>query len=149
MRVDRAVVWILLLMLVISCATPAATATPTRVPPTLPPQATEPPPSAATASELAALGSAVYAASCARCHGDSGQGVSGPALVGSGFRAARYDSAQALLDKISSTMPAGSPGSLSAQEYLQVLTWLLLGNGYVQPTDVLQGAQLSQIPLAE
>lgn len=156
MRLGPRFVLILLVALVIGCGGPAATPTPvpptqapqaTDPPPTQPPQATQPP-SSPTAGELAELGSDVYAASCAGCHGDSGQGVRAPAVVGSGFRAARYGNAQALLDKISSTMPAGSPGSLSAEEYLQILAWLLVGNGYVQATDPLAEAQLAQVPLA-
>jgi mono/diheme cytochrome c family protein len=160
MRINTALVLLLVVVLVIGCA-PAPAATPTSVPPTQPPQATPvpptsppqatpvPPPSSPTVAELAALGNQVYEASCSPCHGGSGQGLSGPALVGSGSRVARYGTAQGLLDKISSTMPANRPGSLSAEEYLQILAWLLLSDGYVQPTDAVDQAQLSQIPLAQ
>lgn len=135
-----------------ACAAPASTPTPTPRPPaTQPPAPTEPPPvpSGPTAAQVAELGIAVYAQSCARCHGDQGQGVSGPALVGSGTRIERHGDALGLLAYVSSRMPVGAPGSLSEEQYSQILAWILLGNAFVEPSAVWEEIELSDISLAK
>ena len=77
-------------------------------------------------------GKAVYAASCAGCHGDKAEGgAAGPALSGPDFTSGYKDgSAGALLNKISQDMPSSAPGSLEAQQYADVFAYVLSVNKY-------------------
>ena len=146
---------------VVSCSAPAPTATPTPRPaaaqptdtpaqaPASPTDTPVPAPSGATAAELADLGQAAYAASCAGCHGGQGEGGRAPAVVGEEFAASKYASAQALYDKNKNTMPKTAPGSLSDEEYLQITTWLLLENEFVQADTVIDADQLGDIALSK
>ncbi len=76
-----------------------------------------------TASQ-AADGETVYAASCARCHALT-------ALTGDAFSvkfAGRRVSD--LYEVLSNSMPQDAPGSLSEQQYEQVVAYLLSKNGF-------------------
>ncbi len=135
-----------------ACGAPAPTPTPTPRPlPTQPPAATEPPPapSGPTVVQVAESGAAVFAQSCARCHGDQGEGRSAPALVGAGTNIQRHGDALGLLEYFSSRMPVGAPGSLSEEQYSQILAWILLGNAFVDPSAVWEGLELSDVSLAK
>lgn len=150
-NLSRLLLILTVLVASVACAAPAPTPTPTPRPqPTQPPAATEPPPapSGPTVAQVAELGGAVYAQSCARCHGDQGQGVSGPALVGAGTNIQRHGDALGLVAYFSSRMPPGAPGSLSEEQYSQILAWILLGNGFVEPAAVWADLGLSDILLA-
>jgi mono/diheme cytochrome c family protein len=154
---------ILLLALAIGCTAPTSTPstpTPSSVAPTSTPSnptptlgtptstpSTPPPSSAATAGELADMGKTVYANSCARCHGANGEGVSAKALIGPNAKLAKYGTAQGLLNFISKSMPFNAPGSLSPQQYLQVLSYILIQNNYVSPGTSLDASTLSGINL--
>jgi mono/diheme cytochrome c family protein len=143
---------VLVLVASVACAASAPTPTPTpRPPPTQPPAPTQEPPapSGPTVAQVAESGAAVYAQWCAACHGDRGQGVSGPALVGAGTNIQRHGDALGLLGYFSSRMPAGAPGSLSEEQYTQILAWILLGNGFVEPSAVWADLELSGISLAK
>ena len=64
-------------------------------------------------------GAAVYAQSCAACHGSQLEGVAAPALKGPAFgdmANAQSLTADALLDVIANTMPQSDPGSLKPEE---------------------------------
>ena len=87
--------------------------------------------------EQVAAGQQVYARSCAGCHGARGEGAGpddpeAPLLVGrrglSGFR-----DAQELYEFTADTMPQDQPGSLPAQQYWDVIAWLLAENGLPGP----------------
>ena len=68
-------------------------------------------------------GAAVYAQSCAACHGSQMEGVAAPALKGPAFgdmANAQSLTADALLDVISNTMPQSDPGSLKPEEFAAV-----------------------------
>ncbi len=146
-------------LLIIGCAAPATPSTPPAIPQTTPPASppastpvTPPssgvaptPATAATAGELADAGKAVFADNCAKCHGATGAGGGSPALIGSSAKLDRYSNAQALLDFVSKQMPLGKAGTLSAQEYLQVVTFLLVQNGFVQPSATLDASSLGTI----
>jgi PQQ-dependent dehydrogenase (methanol/ethanol family) len=80
-----------------------------------------------TASQ-ASNGIAVYAQSCAQCHGTNLQGQSGPALTGQSFNSA-YPTPAKLYDFIRAQMPANAPGSLSTEQYQDVTAFLLQRNG--------------------
>jgi len=77
-------------------------------------------------------GKAVFAMTCAGCHGDKGEGgTSGPTLTGPDFTNGYKDgSAGALLNKISQDMPSNAPGSLEAKQYADVFAYVLSMNKY-------------------
>lgn len=82
--------------------------------------------------EQSARGESVSDASCAPCHGDKLAGSDiGPALRGTEFLAG-WDGRNAaeLLEKISSTMPADSPGSLTSQRYIDLVAYMLSANEF-------------------
>ncbi len=68
---------------------------------------------------------------CAFCHGPALQGAMGPALATAGFRAT-WPSAAALFQFISQNMPLNAPGSLSREQYWDLVAFLLQRNG-VEP----------------
>ena len=78
----------------------------------------------------AQTGRAEYAATCALCHGPKLLGGAGPALVGANFISAwGQKSTQELYRYISSSMPAGNPGSMSPSSYLELTAFILQSNG--------------------
>lgn len=81
----------------------------------------------------AAEGSRVYAIQCASCHGAEGEGFIGPPVFGPDAALGSYGNGKKLLDYISATMPQNNPGGLTDAEYQQVLAFLLVRNGFVEP----------------
>ena len=84
-------------------------------------------------ADQASAGAAVYAQSCAACHGQQLEGVAAPALKGSAFgemATAQGLTAQTLLDVIANTMPQSDPGSLKPEEFAAVTAYILQQNGY-------------------
>ena len=77
----------------------------------------------------AARGRAVHTNICNTCHGVGGA-ASSTVFVGAPFWA-RWgeDGLQTFFDTIRNTMPGDSPGSLSDQEYLDVVAYILSMNG--------------------
>jgi len=96
---------------------------------------------------MAEKGQIVYAAHCASCHGENGEGGLAFPLIGTKANLAKYDDANGLLNKISSTMPKNSPGSLSQQDNINVLFFLLLQNNEVSGQSLYDPNALSQIKL--
>jgi mono/diheme cytochrome c family protein len=83
-------------------------------------------------SAQASAGAKLYAANCARCHGVNLEGVSGPALKGSDLTAPGAQGKLTVSDifkYMTSLMPAGNPGSLTHDEYVAVMAFLLRENG--------------------
>jgi polar amino acid transport system substrate-binding protein len=76
-----------------------------------------------------ALGRAVYLAHCAKCHGANGEGATGRTLVAPWDPLAGYRTADQLYDFVSRIMPFDDPGRLKAQEYWDVIAFLLNANG--------------------
>lgn len=103
--------------------------------------------STVTFGTMAALGKTVFENYAASSHGENGQGGSGPALIGSNAALGKYNNAQALLNFISSSMPLEAPGSLSHQDYLEILCYLLVQNNYVSPNSIFNESGLSSITL--
>ena len=101
----------------------------------------------ATYQTLAAAGQTVYSSNCAGCHGNSGQGLGAPALWGSGALLAKYNNASALLNFISANMPKNAPGSLSHQQYINVLCYILVQGNQVTGTNAFNESQLGSITL--
>lgn len=85
-------------------------------------------------------GSGFFAARCAHCHGEHGEGgVEAPPLVGGGAlpleprpgatRSTRFETAADVLDFMATFMPGDAPGSLSESAYLALLAFLVTENG--------------------
>ena len=99
----------------------------------------------ATAGQMADAGAGVYASQCASCHGDKGQGVTGPALIGANAKFGRFKTGQDFLNYVSNNMPLDHPGSLSADQSLQVTAYLLVQNNVVQKDASLTSASLGSV----
>lgn len=97
-------------------------------------------------------GKAVYAMTCAGCHGEKAEGgAAGPTLSGPDFTNGYKDgSAGALLNKISQDMPSNAPGSLEPAQYADVFAYLLSVNKYpAGQTEVPNdAAALSKVKMA-
>ena len=76
-------------------------------------------------------GQATFNQNCSMCHGeDMGGGAGAPALAGAEFAYGwKGKPVSALFDKVSTTMPPGAEGSLSAQQYLDVISAIMRKNG--------------------
>jgi mono/diheme cytochrome c family protein len=81
--------------------------------------------------EQAKRGNAVYTKECASCHGDALEGMGeAPSLSGGEFAAAWNDlTLNQLFDRIQKTMPQSAPGSLSREQYAEVIAHILQKNG--------------------
>jgi cytochrome c len=100
-----------------------------------------------TFNAMATLGKTIYDKYGASSHGQNGQGGSSPALMGSHATLTKYNTAQGLLTYISTNMPLEAPGSLSHQDYLDILCYLLVQNNYVPADTVFNESQLNNITL--
>jgi len=76
-------------------------------------------------------GRAVYAAKCAACHQPDLKGSNeAPPLTGAGFLSVWSSrTTKDLFDRISTTMPQGQPGSLSEEDVLGLVAFILQSNG--------------------
>jgi quinohemoprotein ethanol dehydrogenase len=80
----------------------------------------------------AARGKSLYDQNCSACHLEDLSGTErAPSLAGNTF-ATHWGQGEvgALYNKISTTMPQTNPGSLSAQDYIDVVAHLLRSNGF-------------------
>lgn len=80
----------------------------------------------------ATRGKQLYVGNCSVCHQEGLQGADlAPALKGDSFVLRWSDSSvDDMLTTISSSMPADSPGSLTSQQYLDIVTYLLQQNSF-------------------
>jgi cytochrome c5 len=97
-------------------------------------------------------GAAVFASTCARCHGENLQGRSDPALKGNGFiERWREDPLEVLFAHISTRMPprgAGGPvAGLPQNTYLDLLAFILQQNEYPAGTNELSVESVKQVLL--
>jgi alcohol dehydrogenase (cytochrome c) len=100
--------------------------------------------------EQAQIGAQIYSGSCSVCHGSRLQGGAAPALTGPVFAQslqATYTTASALFALVSTQMPVNNPGSLSKQQYTQVLAFILAKNGYPVGSAPLDAAHLDKVAL--
>lgn len=82
-------------------------------------------------AEQAELGRKTYEEKCAFCHAPDLNGRAGPALRGKFFAAPSHGyKLRDIFKIVAENMPATSPGSLSHEEYVQVMAYILLNNGY-------------------
>jgi mono/diheme cytochrome c family protein len=93
-----------------------------------------------------AAGQEVYAAECAQCHGEQGEGGTGPVLIGGNKRIASYETTERLYDYVSRTMPFDEPGTLSQEQYWDVIAYVLDENALL-PQDVVLGPESESIEL--
>jgi polar amino acid transport system substrate-binding protein len=81
----------------------------------------------------AARGRDLYGEHCASCHGMKLEGRNSISLSGATFQARWADGRHSVGDLfyiVRTLMPFGQPGSLSRQEYLDIIAFLLMMNGY-------------------
>jgi polar amino acid transport system substrate-binding protein len=104
-------------------------------------------PTPTTAGQVAMLGETVFTSHCASCHGADGQGGTAPAVIGARAYLGKYDTAQGLFEYVATDMPAQNPGSLSHQEYLNVVGYLLVQNDYASAGDPFDETRLGDISL--
>lgn len=135
LRVIRLLIILAAGILVAGCSQPTS-------PTTTPPASSLP-----TAGQLADSGETIFASSCAGCHGATGEGGRAPAVMGAGAFLGKYNTAQGLLDFVSTAMPATNPGSLSHQEYLDVESYLLVQNNYISAAAIFDESQLNNLTL--
>jgi mono/diheme cytochrome c family protein len=77
----------------------------------------------------AAAGAKSYGENCSRCHGAQLQGVSAPALKGDGS-GIKGDTLAEAYNFLSVQMPAGNPGSLSTNDYVNITAYILSKDGH-------------------
>jgi PQQ-dependent dehydrogenase (methanol/ethanol family) len=100
--------------------------------------------------EQAQIGAQIYSGTCSVCHGSKLQGGAAPALTGPVFAQslkATYSTASPLFALISTQMPVNNPGSLSKQQYTQVLAFILAKNGYPAGNAPLDAAHMDEVAL--
>jgi len=98
-------------------------------------------------AEQAGRGRAVYATRCAECHmADLAGHEYAGALAGFGFQLKWQDATLAELLGRMRGMPLGRPGSLTSQEYLDVLAYVLQKNAYPDGAAELTPAVVSKWP---
>ncbi|PZQ13445.1 MAG: cytochrome c class I [Rhodanobacter denitrificans] len=82
-------------------------------------------------AEQAELGKKTYEEKCAFCHAPDLNGRAGPALRGKFFAAPSHGyKLRDIFKIVAENMPATAPGSLSHEEYVQIMAYILLNNGY-------------------
>ena len=93
-----------------------------------------------------AAGRDVYLGECAKCHGEEGEGGTGPLLIGGSRRIASYENTERLYDYVSRTMPFDDAGSLSDEQYWDSIAYLLDANDLL-PAEVVLGPDAEKITL--
>lgn len=97
-------------------------------------------------AEQANQGKATYDSQCAMCHGQNLQGQSGPPLKGDQFLSKwQKNSLEDFYHIMSTTMPLTKPGSLSGEQYLNILTYVLQNNGHKATDKPLTRAELKNL----
>jgi cytochrome c len=109
------------------------------------------PPGSGTAVE----GKTVFAAKCAACHGNTGEGGDGPALVGGQGTLATprprktvgsyWPYATTVWDYVNRAMPFNKPGTLSHDEVYALAAYLLFLNDIVGEQQVMDAKSLPMI----
>jgi len=85
-------------------------------------------------------------AECTACHGMDLKGDLAPALIGPDFIDHWYDARLGeLTTRVQNTMPQSAPGSLKAEEYADVIAYLLSENGFPAGADELKMAPVEAL----
>ena len=90
-------------------------------------------------------GRETYDDACAQCHGKNLQGVSAPALSRSAL--VSFGTADQLFSFISDQMPLGAAGSLSQQQYENIVAYLLDQDNLLPPGEVISAQDVKTINL--
>lgn len=101
-------------------------------------------------ADQATAGKKVYADECAQCHGDDLSGMAGPALKGPHFASPKANfKVSDIYDIVVHNMPATAPGSLTEEQYVNVMAFLLQENGMPAGSTKLTAASAagSKVPL--
>jgi mono/diheme cytochrome c family protein len=93
-----------------------------------------------------------FAQSCATCHGDQLEGGAGPALTGPNFKILSKKVGARVGDVftyMSTNMPLNEPASLSHDQYVNIMAFILSKNGYKPGGAALTyaGAEHSKAPI--
>ncbi|KGI78960.1 c-type cytochrome [Oleiagrimonas soli] len=107
------------------------------------------PPALFTEAQMAE-GKAKFEDHCSQCHGPNLEGRAGPALKGPLFASADADfHVRDIFTIVSQNMPATQPGSLSHEDYVQIMAFILSQNGYPSGSSKLtyEDAMKSTVPL--
>ena len=122
------------------------------------PTGKELPPGSGTAKD----GAEIYARRCAACHGASGQGTRGPALITSKISttivagvgmtegevmATHAPYATVMWDYINRAMPIYEEGTLKPDEVYALTAFLLYKNSVIQEGDVMDAQSLPQVKM--
>lgn len=135
---------ILVLAIGPACGGAAPTATPRL-------QETKEAPVPATAQhasqEQITAGMQAYDQFCSRCHGANltdgfASRLTEAALV-------KYDTAEGLFDSVSASMPRDNPGSLSKQQYYDIVSYLLFKQGLLEPGQTVDENTAGQLLLSQ
>jgi PQQ-dependent dehydrogenase (methanol/ethanol family) len=81
----------------------------------------------------ASRGAVAYAKSCASCHGQNLEGTTSPALAGARFANKWADGKHTIDDLyfvVRTQMPYGAPATLTNQQYVDIVAFMLQRNGY-------------------
>jgi len=97
--------------------------------------------------DQAKRGKALYSQSCSSCHTDNLKGTDQVApLVGETFVAHwQGRSVSDLFDRIRTTMPQNNPGSLSEQEYIDIIAFMLQANDFPEGKNDLKNGSKETI----
>ncbi|GBQ93541.1 cytochrome c class I [Acetobacter nitrogenifigens DSM 23921 = NBRC 105050] len=101
-------------------------------------------------SAQADAGKKEYADNCAQCHGDNLEGMAGPALKGKNFASPKANfHVSDIFTIVSQNMPATQPGSLTHDQYVNIMAFLLQQNGMPAGSTALtfDAAKSSKTPL--
>jgi polar amino acid transport system substrate-binding protein len=91
-----------------------------------------------------------YETSCAMCHGANMEGAQAPTLLGATLTS-HYQTVGDLMQFIVQNMPMNDPGSLSHEDYVDILAYVLLKNGWPSGAQALTfaDASASKVPLPQ
>jgi len=123
----------------------AYTDTPTPLPTNTPQPTFTPTVEVSYPSEQVAAGHIVYQGQCAACHGADFEGGIGPKLITLYLR--YHGTAQGLFTYVSGQMPQNNPGSLTDQQYYDVVSYLLWYNEITDGTETIGPDNADSIPL--
>ncbi len=98
-------------------------------------------------SQQASMGQKQFAQSCATCHGTQLEGGVGPALTGENFKTLSKKVGAHVGDiftYMSTNMPMNEPASLSHDQYVNIMAFILSKNGYKPGKKALTYSQAEQ-----
>lgn len=97
-------------------------------------------------AEQTQRGQQLYKEQCVACHGGNLEGVIGPMLAGEGFVAAWGGRSLAeLVDKIQNTMPLQAPMTLTRQQSIDIVAYMLQVGSFRAGQAALNEAALKQV----